>query len=84
MLSSASDRTRVGAALWRIHVENLTKRRDKYFGVLCAGECGNAVDDKEGHAVEPSLLSLQALVSRPPKQTMTRPRIGRSLIPGRS
>src|ERR1700722_873014 len=134
MLSSASDRTHVGAALWRIHVENLTKRRAKRFGVLCAGECGNAVDDKEGHAVEPSLLSfsflfehlfksfvafdkpaeircrqtgfvgylgqhfifpdvatfrevgseegvrqsvLQAFVSRPPKETMTRPRIGR-------
>jgi hypothetical protein len=51
MLSSASDRTRVGAALWLIHVENLTKRRDKRFGVLRAGECGNAVDDKERHAV---------------------------------
>src|SRR3984893_3615204 len=134
MLSSASDRTRVGAALWRIHVENLTKRRDKRFGVLRAGECGNAVDDKERHAVESSLLSfsflfehlfksfvafdkpaeircrqtgfvgylgqhfifpdvatfrevgseegvrqsvLQAFVSHPQKQTMTRPRIGR-------
>src|ERR1700730_4977193 len=57
MLSSASDRTRVGATLWRIHVENLAKRRDKRFGVLRAGECGNAVDEKEGHAVQSSLLS---------------------------
>src|ERR1700737_4428249 len=54
MLSSASDRTRVGAALWRIQVENLTKRRDKRVGVLRAGECGNAVDEKEGHAVQSS------------------------------
>ena len=59
--SSASDRTRVGAALWLIHVENLTKRRDKRFGVLRAGECGNAVDDKERHAVESSLLSFNFL-----------------------
>src|ERR1700736_4254713 len=138
MLSSASDRTRVGAALWRIHVENLKKRLDKRFGVLRAGECGNAVDDKEGHAVESSLLSfsllfeplfksfvafdkppeircrqtgfggylgqhfifpdvapfrevgseegvrqsvLQTFVSRPPKETMTRPRIGRYQYP---
>jgi hypothetical protein len=53
MLSSALDRTRVGAALWRIHVESLTKRRDKRFEVLRAGECG--------HAVEPSLLSFSFL-----------------------
>ena len=44
-----------------IHVENLTKRRDKRFGVLRAGECGNTVDDKERHAVESSLLSFNFL-----------------------
>jgi len=29
--------------------------------VLRAGECGNAVDEKEGHAVESSLLSFSFL-----------------------
>jgi hypothetical protein len=50
-----------GQSQSEVHVENLTKRRDKRVGVLRAGECGNAVDEKEGPAVQSSLLSFSFL-----------------------
>jgi hypothetical protein len=42
LLSSASDRTRGGAALWLIHVENLTKRRATNVLGCCAPDFPSA------------------------------------------